>query len=89
MRLLTAKRPISLMKYHLICQDMVAGVVLQQLCDYGVCQTTSPQKIPDEARMLDLEDIEKATGKLLQRVFKKHRNHQQQALFCKKQCSLQ
>ena len=46
---------------------------LASLCDYGVCQSSSPEEISSEAWVLDLEDIEKDTGKLLQRVFKKQR----------------
>ena len=46
---------------------------LATLCDYGVCQSASPQEIPSDAWILDLEDIEKDTGKLLQRIFKQQR----------------
>ena len=46
---------------------------LASLCNYGVCQSSSPEEISSEAWVLDLEDIEKDTGKLLQRVFKKQR----------------
>ena len=46
---------------------------LATLCDYGVCQSADPQEIPSDAWILDLEDIEKDSGKLLQRVFKKQR----------------
>ena len=43
------------------------------LCNYGVCQSASPEEISPEAWVLDLEDIEKDTGRLLQKVQKKQR----------------
>ncbi len=43
---------------------------LGDLCDYGVCKSASPGEIPDNAWILDLEDIEKDTAKLLQRTRK-------------------
>jgi len=46
---------------------------LATLCDYGTCQNTDPAEIDNSAWVLDLEDIEKDSGKLLFRVFKKDR----------------
>ena len=47
---------------------------LEDLCDYGTCKSISPKEIPDNAWILDLEDIEKDTAKLLQRTRKIDRN---------------
>ena len=41
---------------------------LKELCNYGECESISPDKISDSAWVLDLEDIEKNTGKVLQRI---------------------
>ena len=41
---------------------------LRELCNYGDCENVSPEKIPDDAWVLDLEDIEKDTGMITQRV---------------------
>ena len=41
---------------------------LKELCNYGVCDNISPETIDDKARILDLEDIEKDTGKILYRA---------------------
>ena len=46
---------------------------LGTLCDYGVCQSASPDEISADSWVLDLEDIEKDTGTLLQRIKKCHR----------------
>src|SRR5690554_404662 len=46
---------------------------LGNLCDYGVCINVSPTAIADDAWVLDLEDIEKDTAKLLQRIRKADR----------------
>ena len=46
---------------------------LGELCDYGTCKSITPKEIPDNAWILDLEDIEKDTAKLLQRTFKTDR----------------
>jgi type I restriction enzyme S subunit len=43
---------------------------LGHLCEYGTCSNANPSDIPDEAWILDLEDVEKDTAKLLQRVLK-------------------
>jgi len=47
---------------------------LGDLCDYGTCNNVAPSEIPNNAWVLDLEDIEKDTAKLLQRVKKINRN---------------
>jgi len=49
-------------------------VRLGDLCDYGVCKNVDYFEITDNAWILDLEDIEKDTAKLLQRVKKADRN---------------
>ena len=41
---------------------------LKELCNYGECENVSPDRIPDDAWILDLEDIEKNSGKVLQRL---------------------
>ena len=46
---------------------------LGDLCDYGICNNVHLSEIPDNAWVLDLEDIEKDTAKLLQRVIKTDR----------------
>ena len=45
-------------------------VKLGYLCDYGKNEKASPSEINENAWILDLEDIEKDTGKLLKRVHK-------------------
>ena len=47
---------------------------LLMICDYGTCSSEVPEKISDTAWILDLEDIERDTGRLLSRVMKKDRN---------------
>ena len=47
---------------------------LGYLCDFGTCKSINPKEIPDYAWVLDLEDIEKDTAKLLQRTRKIDRN---------------
>jgi len=49
-------------------------VKLGDVCDYGKCKTVKNANIPDDAWILDLEDIEKDTGKLLQRTLKTEKN---------------
>jgi len=46
---------------------------LGDLCDYGSCNNIKSSEIPNNAWILDLEDIEKDTAKLLQRVKKADR----------------
>lgn len=41
---------------------------LGEICDYGNCNNTNTATLPDDAWILDLEDIEKDTGKVLQRI---------------------
>ena len=43
------------------------------LCNYGVCQSSDSDEIPENAWILDLEDIEKDTGRLLSRIIKQDR----------------
>ena len=45
-------------------------VKLGYLCDYGKNEKASPSQVNENAWILDLEDIEKDTGKLLKRVHK-------------------
>ena len=51
-----------------------AWIRLMMICDYGTCSSEVPEKISGTAWILDLEDIEKDTGRLLSRVMKKDRN---------------
>ena len=64
---------------------------LGTLCNYGVCQSADAAEIPENAWVLDLEDIEKDTGRLLCRIYKqdrpptssKHVFHQGNVLYSK------
>ena len=64
---------------------------LGELCDYGNCSNVDTADIADSAWMLDLEDIEKDSGIVLQKVRKaerdavstKHRFHKGQVLYSK------
>jgi type I restriction enzyme S subunit len=64
---------------------------LGDLCDYGNCTNVDTADIDDSAWMLDLEDIEKDSGVVLQKVRKaernaastKHRFHKGQVLYSK------
>ncbi|HEZ7990599.1 MAG TPA: restriction endonuclease subunit S, partial [Ruminococcus sp.] len=47
---------------------------LGEVCDYGNCTNIDTKDIPENAWILDLEDIEKDTGKILQKLTKKERN---------------
>ena len=47
---------------------------LGEVCDYGNCTNVETKEIPDTAWILDLEDIEKDTGKVIQKLTKKERN---------------
>jgi type I restriction enzyme S subunit len=47
---------------------------LGDLCDYGTCKNVNTSEISNDAWILDLEDIEKDTTNLLQRVTKSNRN---------------
>ena len=47
---------------------------LSSFCPYGDSEKVDTKNISDEAWILDLEDIEKDTGKILQYVFKSTRN---------------
>lgn len=47
---------------------------LGELCDYGNCINVDTANIDDSAWMLDLEDIEKDTGIVLQKIHKAERN---------------
>lgn len=46
---------------------------LGELCDYGNCINVDTKNIADEAWILDLEDIEKDTGKIIQKIRKVER----------------
>ena len=46
---------------------------LGSLCDYGKCQSVEPSEIKATAWVLDLEDIEKDSGRLLCRIEKQNR----------------
>ena len=47
---------------------------LGELCDYGNCVSVDTSTIKDNAWILDLEDIEKDTGKVLAKIYKSDRN---------------
>ncbi len=47
---------------------------LGEICDYGNCINTDTKDISENAWILDLEDIEKDTGRVIQRLTKKERN---------------
>ena len=47
---------------------------LGEVCDYGNCINVDTKDIPETAWILDLEDIEKDTGKVLQKLTLKERN---------------
>ncbi len=47
---------------------------LGEVCDYGNCTNVDTKDISDTAWILDLEDIEKDTGKVLQKFTKKERS---------------
>jgi len=47
---------------------------LGSLCNYGECENEESQNIPADAWLLDLEDIEKDSGQLLQRKQKREVN---------------
>lgn len=71
--------------------DSWAICCLGEICDYGNCINVETDSIDDDAWMLDLEDIEKDTGKVLVRVKKrdrtaastKHQFHAGQVLYSK------
>ena len=64
---------------------------LGELCDYGICTNVNTTDIADSAWILDLEDIEKDSGVILQKVRQdernagstKHRFHKGQVLYSK------
>ena len=64
---------------------------LGELCDYGNCTNVDTTDIADSAWILDLEDIEKDSGVVLQKIRKaernaistKHRFHKGQVLYSK------
>jgi len=47
---------------------------LGEICDYGNCINVETDAISDLEWILDLEDIEKDTGRVLKKVLKKDRN---------------
>ena len=47
---------------------------LGEVCDYGNCTNVDTKDISETAWILDLEDIEKGTGKVLQKLTLKERN---------------
>ena len=47
---------------------------LGEVCDYGDCVNVDTADIADDSWILDLEDIEKDTGKILKKVTKAQRN---------------
>lgn len=64
---------------------------LGELCDYGNCTNVDTKNIADEAWILDLEDIEKDSGRIIQKIRKferessstKHLFHKGQVLYSK------
>ncbi len=57
---------------------------LGEVCDYGNCINIDTKNIPDSAWVLDLEDIEKDTGNIIQRLNKTERNSNSTKHFFKK-----
>ena len=53
--------------------DSWAICCLGEICDYGNCINVDTDNIDDDAWILDLEDIEKDTGRVLEHVKKKDR----------------
>ena len=53
--------------------DSWAWCALGDVCDYGNCKREKPDRIPDGAWILDLEDIEKDTGEIVAYVKKSER----------------
>ncbi len=45
-----------------------------EVCDYGNCTNVDTESILDDAWVLDLEDIEKDTGKVIKKLIKAERN---------------
>ena len=64
---------------------------LGELCDYGNCINVDAKNIVDDAWILDLEDIEKDSGRIIQKIRKferessstKHLFHKGQVLYSK------
>ena len=54
--------------------DSWAWSTLYEICNYGETTNINAEEIPDGAWILDLEDIEKDSGKILQKVTNKLRN---------------
>ena len=71
--------------------DNWALCCLGELCDYGNCNNVEIDSIAEDAWILDLEDIEKDTGKVLRKIRKnervfastKHSFHKGQVLYSK------
>ena len=63
---ITPEIPFEIPKSWLWCR-------LGSLCNYGVCLNADADEIPENAWVLDLEDIEKDTGRLLCRTIKRNR----------------
>ena len=71
--------------------DSWAVCCLGEVCDYGNCENVEASAIEESEWILDLEDIEKETGKVLTRINKaeresastKHRFHRGQVLYSK------
>ena len=54
--------------------DNWALCCIGELCDYGNCNSVEADSIAKDAWILDLEDIEKDTGKVLQKIRKNERD---------------
>lgn len=54
--------------------DSWSWSTLKELCNYGYCEKISAENIPQNSWVLDLEDIEKDTGKVIQHITNKDRS---------------
>lgn len=65
--------PISEDEIPFDIPDSWEWVRLGNICSYGICKSLPSSSIPDDAWVLDLEDIEKDSGRLLCRVLNTER----------------
>jgi type I restriction enzyme S subunit len=69
------KKPIAdILHYPFDVPKSWVWTRLGDLCAYGTCNNVTSSEIPNNAWILDLEDIEKETAKLLRRIRKIDRN---------------
>lgn len=72
---LKKEKPLPPITKDEILYDLPDGWVwcrLGQLCQYGVTKNSAPSDIPEEAWVLELEDVEKDTGRVLTRRTTSH-----------------